>query len=288
MPIQCIQTLKCWLALSVMGLAILGCLGQEPDRIPGRNVTSNSLAGKKGCFIVDPLKLPPQLKTNPNIVCTQDGSMSIPPIPDLFFEGIKYSSIDFARDTQNSPAGFALKRFKASKTDGPEKLAFLKTSQQLYDSVWMGLRSDDLKKHNRPIRELETVRGFLNLQIHRLESDPPAIEAALANALKKCFQCGVKDSYNMIALASQSGVNTDKFLQDLPGLRCKSEQECINMLSKSGFDNKAPVEVASPDKQKKYITSNPALNNSSHLKLTFSSASKFSVLLLPLYAFCSF
>jgi hypothetical protein len=92
----------------------------------------------------------------------------------------------------------------------------------------------------------------------------------------------------MIALASQSGVNTDKFLQNLPGLKCKSEQECINMLSKGGFDNNTPVEVASPDKQTKYITSNPALSNSSHLTLTFSSVSKFTVLLLPIYVSCFF
>ncbi|OAV96762.1 hypothetical protein PTTG_04385 [Puccinia triticina 1-1 BBBD Race 1] len=154
MATRCTQTLKWLLGLSVVGLVVLGCFGQEPGRNPGQNVTKPP--NQKACFLVDPLKLPKQLRANPNIACIQDGSKSIPPIPDLFFEGIKYSSIDFTKDRQNSPSGFAFKRFKASRADGPDKLAFLKTSRQLYDSVWMGLRSDDTRKHNRAIRELET------------------------------------------------------------------------------------------------------------------------------------
>ncbi|KAI7936570.1 hypothetical protein MJO29_015873 [Puccinia striiformis f. sp. tritici] len=137
-----------------MGLTILGCYGQGPDRNSTQDDTKTP--DKKACFIVDPAKLSKNLRANPNINCIQDGSMSLAPIPDLLFRGIKYSTIDYSKDRQSSPAGFAFKVFNASAADGPERLEFLKTSLQLYDSVWMGLRSVDFKKHTRAIRELET------------------------------------------------------------------------------------------------------------------------------------
>ncbi|KAH9447462.1 hypothetical protein Pst134EA_029498 [Puccinia striiformis f. sp. tritici] len=283
MTIPHTRTLKRLLGLAVMGLTILGCYGQGPDRNSTQDDTKTP--DKKACFIVDPAKLSKNLRANPNINCIQDGSMSLAPIPDLLFRGIKYSTIDYSKDRQSSPAGFAFKVFNASAADGPERLEFLKTSLQLYDSVWMGLRSVDFKKHTRAIRELETVSAFIILQISRMGSKVPDIEGGLAFALKKCFQCDVKDSYNMIALASQSGVNPDKFLENLPGIRCKTGEACIDMFNKGGSNNSVPVNTSPPGSQKNFVTSNPALSNSSHLGLNYLTVLTFSISVLLRYAF---
>lgn len=85
----------------------------EPANNPGKNATK--APGKKPCFIVDPLKLKPELRDtgNLNVQCIQDGvsfatnkllsrkagrlnqqlflkSTSLATIPDLQFQGIKY------------------------------------------------------------------------------------------------------------------------------------------------------------------------------------------------------
>lgn len=282
------------------------------------------------------------------------------------------SSIDYSRDVQSTPAGFSIDRFTVlSTTEGRnEKLGFLKASKVLYESVWLGLRSLDMKNNIRQIRELETwglsffddlrgggffwncaflslhytwhagflltehhcsVIGILNLQVHRLESDVSAVEAALANvrdvikpfilppplqkkkwlerradhgehlsflkknggkALKRCFECNVKDRYNIIVLGSQSGVNVDKFLENLPGLRCKSQRECSELIDKgestASKDNAAQLTVASPSANtdpKSFVTSNPALSGSSGLNFALLSASKWLAVILPLYYF---
>ncbi|KAI7936584.1 hypothetical protein MJO28_015483 [Puccinia striiformis f. sp. tritici] len=297
MTIPHTRTLKRLLGLAVMGLTILGCYGQGPDRNSTQDDTKTP--DKKACFIVDPAKLSKNLRANPNINCIQDGSMSLAPIPDLLFRGIKYSTIDYSKDRQSSPAGFAFKVFNASAADGPERLEFLKTSLQLYDSVWMGLRSVDFKKHTRAIRELETRMGskvpdiegglaFIFSSIHILfghfHSCAIGIRASI-QALKKCFQCDVKDSYNMIALASQSGVNPDKFLENLPGIRCKTGEACIDMFNKGGSNNSVPVNTSPPESQKNFVTSNPALSNSSHLGLNYLTVLTFSISVLLRYAF---
>ncbi|KNZ50733.1 hypothetical protein VP01_426g7 [Puccinia sorghi] len=239
-------------------------------------------------------------------------SISLATLPDLRFQGIKYdtqkktyfpqqrshgkSSIDYSRDVQSTPAGFSIDRFTVlSTTEGRnEKLGFLKASKVLYESVWLGLRSLDMKNNIRQIRELETVIGILNLQVHRLESDVSAVEAAAdhgehlsflkkngGKALKRCFECNVKDRYNIIVLGSQSGVNVDKFLENLPGLRCKSQRECSELIDKgestASKDNAAQLTVASPSANtdpKSFVTSNPALSGSSGLNFALLSASK--------------
>lgn len=233
-------------------------LPPEAGKNAGKQITS---LPDKPCFLVDPGKLPRSLKPNKNVTCVPDGPQAFPPIPDLTFQGIKYSSIDFTRSRPDSPEQFAFRQFKISTTDGKEKAEYLKTCQQLYESVWMGLRSIDVRSNMISIREIETIIAFLNFQIHRLESDQPAIEAALHNALKRCYQCVVKHRYNLIALASQSGVDPDKFLKDLHGLRCKSWEECLSLLSGQGqaTGNIIPLEEKT---QNNLITSNPATSMS--------------------------
>lgn len=179
-----------------------------------------------------------------------------------------------------------------------------------------------------------SVIGILNLQVHRLESDVSAIEAALTNvrnvlkpfilpppippqkndferglitesiflyykknggqALNRCFECNVKDRYNVIALGSQSGVNVDKFLENLSGLRCKSQRECSELIDKGGSaassrkDNVAQLTAESPSPKtdpKTFVTSNPALSGSSGLNFALLSAFKLLAVTLPLYYF---
>ncbi|PLW18633.1 hypothetical protein PCANC_13316 [Puccinia coronata f. sp. avenae] len=143
----------------------------------------------------------------------------------------------------------------------------------------------------RTIRELEIVIAFLNLQVHRFESEAPEIELALANVLKRCPQCSVKDSYNMIALASQSGVNPDKFLEGLPGLNCKSQQECTELINKgrSNIKSKSANPAASPNAAKNFIKSNPAISSSSRLLDTgflWLALKCGASVLLPLFYTC--
>ncbi|KAI8457176.1 hypothetical protein BY996DRAFT_4578726, partial [Phakopsora pachyrhizi] len=150
-----------------------------------------------------------------------------PPIPDMEYEGITYSSIDYKKSgISGIPMEFALHKFKLNDTDF-DKLRIIRIYEILYDSTQRAMR---LSSANEKSLLRGLIREFLSFQAARLEKDQERIKTGLEQCLKNCIFCKIEQRYDLIAIASQSGIDPDPYLVGLKGAKCNSSKECNELV----------------------------------------------------------
>ncbi|KAA1112100.1 hypothetical protein PGT21_022825 [Puccinia graminis f. sp. tritici] len=195
----------------------------------------------KPCFILGPGRVP--FKPNPEVTCIEDGIRMIPPIPELSYKGINYSAIHYRPNLITTPVMSAFQIFAIDNTKRvPEQIAFLTNSRELYISMDIAIRSlgNQLPYSGGHVRNSRAISKVLDFQIARLEAKIPAIEKALENMLNYCANCSVKERFDIIMRAGESGIIVDRFLDNLDKIGCLTKDQCEEEKKKLNTVKKPP------------------------------------------------
>ncbi|WAQ93156.1 hypothetical protein PtA15_18A214 [Puccinia triticina] len=201
-----------------------------PNPTPSIQVAESddlSIFNAKPCFILGSGKVP--FKPNLEVACMDDGIRMIPPIPELSYKGIKYSAVHYRPNIVTTPVMSAFEIFTIdSQKRVPEQITFLTNARELYIAMDIAIRSlgNTLPHAGGHTRNCRAVVKVLDFQIARLEARIPAIEKALETMLKYCANCSVKERFDIIMLASQSGIIVDRFLDGLDKIGCLTKAQC--------------------------------------------------------------
>ncbi|KAH9447463.1 hypothetical protein Pst134EA_029499 [Puccinia striiformis f. sp. tritici] len=181
----------------------------------------------KPCFILGPGKFP--FTPNAEVTCITEGTRMIPPIPELTYKGINYSAVHYRGDIITTPIMSAFRLFVIDNRNRvPEQITFLTNSRELYIAMDIAIRSlgNQLPRGNGHLRTCRSIVKVLDFQIARLQGTAPVIAKALGEVLKYCANCSVKEKFDMIMLAAESGISVDIFLDDLDRVGCLTKSQC--------------------------------------------------------------
>ncbi|MBW0474890.1 hypothetical protein O181_014605 [Austropuccinia psidii MF-1] len=154
---------------------------------------SVSVMTQKPCFLIGSQPIPSDVRPNPNVTCPGP-KVLFGAVPDLSYNKVLYSTIDFQLKGTLSPVGFALATFDIT-LDNPDTQngeSDLETFEALYNAMNAALRS----LGNRPAVAL--IKGphfFLGMQLARLRKDngPKGALRNLKKTIKNCAHCSEAD-----------------------------------------------------------------------------------------------
>ncbi|KNZ50731.1 hypothetical protein VP01_426g5 [Puccinia sorghi] len=187
------------------------------------------------------------------LTCIKAGIRVIPPIPELTFKGINYSDIHYRPNIVTTPVMSAFEIFTInSRNKVPEQIEFLFNSRELYISMEVAIRSlgNQLPRAADHVRDHRMVAKVLDFQLARLEGRIAEIEKALGEMLRFCANCSVKEKFDIIMRAAESGIIVDRFLDDLDRVGCLTKEQCDEEKKKAEDERKAAEKKKEEEKKK--------------------------------------
>ncbi|KAI8462117.1 hypothetical protein BY996DRAFT_9614 [Phakopsora pachyrhizi] len=156
--------------------------------------------GTKACFLVGNTPLPKIVENE-----IDKRKQPFEGIPDVIFEDLRYSEVDFQKGRGVSSVRFALDNFKVSGTG--EDLARFKKLHAVYGAMNAALRSKG-GSNQTSLKALKGADFFIEFQLRILEGDINGRQGAqhkLQKVLKNCLGCTKEDRQDVLAIAKKNG-----------------------------------------------------------------------------------
>ncbi|KAG0148170.1 hypothetical protein CROQUDRAFT_41899 [Cronartium quercuum f. sp. fusiforme G11] len=159
-----------------------------------------------------------------------------PPIPNLFYEGIAYSSINIPPDSDLNPLQTALGLFVPRSHNTTEDKQYLKACLTLYQAMsfaCMSIGDQDATNYRLALKAYNSwmivfrPAALLSLLLARLNRDLNKVKEHLNQILINCIFCVPSDKYQVILLAATAGVDPDSYIASVEYLGCTNLKECM-------------------------------------------------------------